>query len=63
MINLLASSNISQKRALVLKFEFECPGVTENDPDRLPTTLEVIRKVVENKKKSSEVFLFSLYDQ
>jgi len=43
-------------RALVLKFEFVCPGVTENDLDLRPTTLEVIRKVVENKKTSSEVF-------
>jgi len=33
MINLLAISNISYNRLLVLKFEFECLGVTESDLD------------------------------
>jgi len=31
LINLLAISKISEMRALELKFEFECPGVTEID--------------------------------
>jgi len=33
LINLLAISKISLNRALVLKFDFECPGVAESDLD------------------------------
>jgi len=33
MINFVVISKISLKRALVLKFEFEFPGVLESDLD------------------------------